>query len=228
MKKVILLLLFVFITSYYITAFAQVTIGSDKVPEKAALLDIKTKDGGAGEISTEGGGILFPRVLIPDSTKLTTLNLFGLSDAEVENSTQHLRHRGLTVYNIGNTKVRPGIYTWDGQRWRNSAYRKELNFFYMPSIEIPLTNIQPINLHQAYIDQFGNPKSKSQSAPNTIPRYENQELYYYVTGVSKDTNNSDIIYNIQISDTGIMTYQASTDLPADLCCGYVNIVFVVK
>jgi len=226
MKKVILLS--VFCTLFLTTTFAQVTIGSEIAPEKVALLDIKTKNGGAGLISSEGGGILFPRVDIVDSLKLTKLNVFNDAITGIDTETEGLKHRGLTVYNIGSGQVRPGIYTWDGQRWRNSAYRKELNFFYMPSIEIPLTNIQPIDLHAEYVKQFSKPFAKSVNAPASLAYYQPKELYYYVIGVGSDNTNPDIFDTITISEEGKMTYTVKSNLPDDVCCSYINIVFVVK
>lgn len=226
MKKVILSAVFF---AYFLTAaFAQVTIGSGLPPEKAALVDIKTKDGGAGLVSSEGGGVLFPRVDIVDSLKLTVLNIFGSGVTNVDTEAEGLRHRGLTVYNIGTGQVRPGIYVWDGQRWRNSAYRRELNFFYMPSIEIPLTDPETIDLYNEYYKQFSTPVAASDGAPSFIPYYGRKDLYYYVTAAGKDSNDNDIFTSFAITDEGKLTYTVNSSLPSDVCCSYINIVFVVK
>lgn len=114
--------------------------------------------------------------------------------------------------------------------------------FYPPSIEIDVTTItQPgapdetINLYQQYVNQYdlninttsinGNivnyQTAKSTSAPNNIPLYNANELYYYVTFADNR------VFNITgLSDTGILSYRI-VGQPTDFNT-LINVVFVVK
>ena len=204
---------------FAITVSAQVTIGSDVVPEKAALLDIKTRTGGAGDTSSDGGGLLMPRVSISDISNLGIFtDVTGLDDAN-----EKLKHKGLTVYNIGTINVEAGIYVWDGAKWQKAGLKREVNLFYMPSIQIDLSqNPQPIYLHARYIQQFQNPKASSTGT--AIPYYVNaSDLDYYITDY--DTN---IFATVTVDATGKMEYTLQNPLPADVCCSFINIVFVIK
>lgn len=222
MKKIVLLMVIGMIIISCTKGNAQVTIGSEVAPEKAALLDLKTKDGGAGLISSEAGGVLLPRVEISDTTKLDvfTNNALGVNTDE-----QKLRHKGLTVYNIGTANVDAGIYVWNGKRWEKTSYNRKVNFFYMPSIVIDTrtTGAQtPINLYQKYVDQFMTPKVRSNGAPAQIPFYASpQDLYYYVTDYDES-----VFENISISNTGMMSY--SVKAAATAGSSFINIVFVIK
>ncbi|HCO67212.1 MAG TPA: hypothetical protein DIT04_05575 [Dysgonomonas sp.] len=209
--------------------YAQVTIGSDLEPAKAALLEIKTKDGGdQGDVSSTGGGILFPRVEIED---LSRLNVFsGIADSEINSEEQQKRHKGLTVYNVGSNKqdgsinVEAGIYTWDGGKWQKAGIQKEVGFFYMPSIEIDLSTPPPaqgIDLYEKYEQQFTHPKAASTTDP--IPVFGRSDLHYYITDYDED-----IFDTVNVSADGKMTYTLQASLPAEVCCSFINIVFVVK
>lgn len=215
-KRLSLITLLVFVVT---AASAQVTIGSNVTPEKAALLDMKTRSGGAGDTSSDGGGLLMPRVSITD---LSILGIFsditGLDDAA-----EKLKHRGLTVYNIGTTDVEAGIYVWDGTKWQKAGLKKEIRFFYMPSIKIDLSQTpQPINLHDRYVQQFQQPKASSTGTG--IPYYLNaSDLDYYITDYDED-----IFASVTVDATGKMEYTLENPLPADVCCSFINIVFVVK
>ena len=217
-KRLSLLAFFVLLV---IKASAQVTIGSDVAPEKAALLDIKTEDGGAGEVSSKGGGLLLPRVEIAN---ISTLGIF--SDVTgIDSPEEKLKHKGLTVYNIGMANVEAGIYTWDGSKWRKAGSRKEVNFFYMPSIKIDLSVAPaPIDLYMKYRNQFLAPKVVSTGAPAIIPYYTSPaDLYYYVTDYDED-----VFASITISETGVMTYTLQSVLPPDANASFINIVFVIR
>lgn len=215
-KRIIISALFLLIV---VGVSAQVTIGSDVVPEKAALLDLKTRTGGAGDTSSDGGGLLMPRVSISD---LSVLGIFsdisGLNDDE-----EKIKHKGLTVYNIGTVNVEAGIYVWDGAKWQKAGLKKEINFFYMPSIQIDLSqNPQPINLHTRYVNQFRQPKASSTGTG--IPYYVNaSDLDYYITDYDET-----IFASVTVDATGEMVYTLQNPLPADVCCSFINIVFVVK
>lgn len=224
--------LFTVIFFFAVTAFAQVTIGSGEIPEKAALLDIKTKKYAENTepVSSDRGGLLLPRVKISDIKDLGVFSeVTGLND-----SAEKLKHTGLTVYNIGTTDnngkvlVEEGIYVWDGEKWMKAGISKPNKFFYMPSIEIPITTPISINLYNEYVSQFTSPKAASTGAPASIPCYKSNELYYYITNAGKDSDGNEIFTSFNITVDGELTYTVNSNLPDDVCCSYINIVFVVK
>jgi hypothetical protein len=100
---------------------AQVTIGSEIAPRKAALLDLKEKSSVIGDTtSATHGGLILPRVAL---VSLTTLQPFILTtDDEWNYNNAALHHVGLTVYNTTrNTELTPGLYYWDGYKWVKPA-----------------------------------------------------------------------------------------------------------
>ncbi len=60
---------------------AQVTIGSDQAPVRAALLDLKDKNANAQNITSESGGLVLPRVKL---TNRETLDPFIISSSDTE------------------------------------------------------------------------------------------------------------------------------------------------
>jgi hypothetical protein len=105
---------------------AQVTIGMDAPPVKAALLDLKTQEAitpsSANDntnVTSNKGGLLLPRVKLKD--KHTLEPFIPVSDPDWTNSSATKIkevHAGLTVYNLtSNVDFVPGMYTWDGQKW---------------------------------------------------------------------------------------------------------------
>lgn len=210
---------------------AQVTIGTDNPPEKAALLDVKTKSGGAnGDTTSEGGGILLPRIKI---TNIESLNQFsGITGLDTDE--QKERHKGLMVYNIEENlaqNIEKGIYVWNGKFWEKAAFRNRVNFFYMPSIPIIATTLgtKTVNLYDQYFSQFRNPKVVSSNAPASIPVFvSRRDLYYYITdydtSVFEADDGSGTIFSI--NEDGLLTYTVKA-LPTD-GTSYINIVFVVK
>jgi len=205
---------------------AQVTIGSDLPPEKAAILDVKTMIGGEGGVSSQAGGILLPRIEIDTVTNLSVFP--GLSG--IDNDEQKKKHKGLVVYNINTDheqNVEEGIYVWSGVRWEKSTFRERINFFYMPSIMIPTNTAgtqTPIDLYAKYKEQFGTPLVKSTGAPAAIPFYLNRsELYYYITDFDKTVFDE---ANISINADGILNYKVLNESVDG--SSYINIVFVVK
>ncbi|MBD0779041.1 hypothetical protein HPE56_14665, partial [Maribacter sp. ANRC-HE7] len=104
---------------------------------------------------------------------------------------------------------------------------KAARIFYPPSIAVDASSVvsgATIDLYQQYLDQYGMtlPSSaKSTSAPAAIPTYTRAELYYYVTYYDPT-----VFSNVNISDTGVMTYNVDAP-PADYN-SLINVVFVVK
>lgn len=124
MKKLILLLSFTFV--FIFTMQAQVTVGLDKKPVDAALLEVKSQEANnpvsvtdISNITSSTGGLGLPRVWLES---LTTLQPFiALTDPQWVNAgTTKIKemHAGLLVYNLNTTApFTLGIYVWDGSKW---------------------------------------------------------------------------------------------------------------
>jgi len=206
---------------------AQVTIGSNAPPEKAALLDIKSigasAEGGA-TTDKNGGGLLFSRVVLTD---MNSLKPFFTTDEE-DYDNQKKKHIGLVVYNVQdetNESFEEGLYVWNGIQWTKIIGKARDVFFYMPSVPISTSQLglidDPVELFDIYQQQFLSPKGKSTNAPPSIPAYEEAtDLYYYVTSYDED-----VFEDIEITEEGSMTY--SVKKAADPW-SFINIVFVVK
>lgn len=104
---------------------AQVTIGADAIPEKAALLDVKDQvPATPGDATSTTGGILFPRVYLQKHNAL--LPFFTPADTTSVDykNVQKPAHTGLFVYNlfddsddVNGQGFEPGPYYWDGEKW---------------------------------------------------------------------------------------------------------------
>lgn len=224
MKSKFLLFIVVIVMFSINNVRAQVTVGMNEEPEKAALLDLKTQDGGdTGEATTDKGGILLPRVALAGLEDLSVFTDINSGDADYD--IQKLRHRGLTVYNLtDDDDFDPGVYIWDGKQWRMPDYfNTRVNFFYMPSFAIKTTTkgIVEYDLYDIYMKQFEAPAMSSDGAPTKIPFYVTPtDLYYYVT------DYDETVFDITgITEEGVMTIDITGDA-TDL--SYINIVFVVK
>lgn len=115
--KLFIIMVLIMVTG---NAIAQVTIGADIPPEKAALLDLKTKaavDDGGATTDKDGGGLLLPRVELRNVNELAPfINKGDYTDDEYEKLKK--RHTGLVVYNIAeDSGFIPGTYLWDGNSW---------------------------------------------------------------------------------------------------------------
>ncbi|WP_051697877.1 hypothetical protein [Prevotella sp. 10(H)] len=223
-KKAILLLVLLIVVS---GLKGQVTIGSGEIPEKAALLDIKSKDGGEGLVSSDIGGVLLPRVILNDINELDIFTEIKKTDTDY--ATQKKRHKGLAVYNIetnATKNIEEGIYIWNGAKWIKLEVKRHVDFFYMPSMRLDTSaegTYGPIDLYAEYQRQFGGPKAWSTGAPNKIPLVPRRDMYYYVTGFDDDVFDET---QISIDVNGNLTYRvknASVDGSS-----YINIVFVLK
>jgi len=99
------------------TLYAQVTIGSDVAPSKAALLEVKTKAADGNNVTSDKGGILLPRV---ELQRLNSLLPF-IADADL--TVEDQKHAGLMVYNITAVpaeNIVRGFYVWDGSQWTSA------------------------------------------------------------------------------------------------------------
>ena len=127
------------------TAVAQVTIGLEDVPEKAALLDIKTHAPNLNNATTEEGGLLLPRVELTDSYSLAPF----ISSATAD---EKRRHAGLIVYNLTHNpaaSLRAGIYQWDGEAWERMVTE-------LPPVTSDITYLQT-NLATRLVTGSANP-----------------------------------------------------------------------
>ncbi len=206
-------------------ASAQVTIGSDKDPEKAALLELKsfnaTNPGGA-TTDEQGGGLLFSRVALEEKSSLKP---FIPSGGSVEEKSQHT---GLVVYNVQDIpaqSLKEGLYMWNGSQWVQITGKVgREKFFYMPALPINTSTLgtqPPVDLHSIYKEQFISPKAKSAGAPSQIPVFENAtDLYYYVTSYDET-----VFSNFTITADGKMTYEVINNANS---WSFVNVVFVIK
>jgi uncharacterized protein (TIGR02145 family) len=108
---------------------AQVTIGLDKEPARAALLEIKTKQPpetthsitDSVNVTSEEGGLLLPRVKLVSTTTLEPFISTGDNDWITDKNSLKAKHAVLMVYNLTNDEpLYPAVYTWDGQKWTTS------------------------------------------------------------------------------------------------------------
>ncbi|CAM1368344.1 exported hypothetical protein [Tenacibaculum litoreum] len=116
------------------------------------------------------------------------------------------------------------IYIYNDGAWEQIAPTKASRIFYPPSIAIDASTTgsgRTINLYTQYTAQFNSPAIGSTSAPATIPTYNADELYYYVT----DYDTSILTIN-SIDDNGLMTYSVDNVPTNDNTI--INVVFVVK
>ncbi|CAM1341502.1 hypothetical protein [Tenacibaculum aestuarii] len=116
-------------------------------------------------------------------------------------------------------------YVFDGTEWNMIAPTKAVRVFYPPSIVVPASTTgaqAPIDLYDMYSSQFTSPIASS-DATATIPIYQRNELYYFVT--EADATVFDLS-SITISSTGVLNYSVS-NIPTD-DNAIINVVFVVK
>lgn len=102
---------------------------------------------------------------------------------------------------------------------------KAARVFYPPSITIDASTNGTFtkNLYTEYTTQFASPVVSSTGAPNTIPTYGANDLYYYVTYADPTVFNTG---TMSISASGVLTYTIIGQ-PVDLNT-LINVVFVVK
>ena len=178
-------------------ALLQAQVGINTViPNPSAALDI---------VSTSQG-ILIPRMTTAQRTAITT-------PAE-----------GLLVYDTTLKCISQNAGTSVSPAWVClSAKDAQNSFFYMPTIAVDASAVvtgKTIDLYDEYKKQFTAPK-KNPSAPVNIPYFANAtDLHYYITGY--DTN---VLDNVSISNSGIMTYDIKTESDYD---SFMTVVFVVK
>ncbi len=118
---------------------AQVTVGSDLSPERAALLDLKSQVPDTDNATTDEGGLLLPRVKLVDRSTLEPF--IGTTDPDwINDATSQVKkkHTGLVVYNITNdatADLASGFYYWNGVLWIRMVTE-------LPTSQLNLRNLQ--------------------------------------------------------------------------------------
>jgi len=227
---------------------AQVTIGSGIPPAKAALLEIKTQQPDADNVTSNTGGLGLPRVQLVD--KYTLEPFIKKADPEWDTGTQEATkkgHAGLMVYNLRTNSstgqsFSEGIYVWDGAQWNFINESSGQRYFFIPSFNISLMGKNAgdagdtVDLYREYKKQFtangesGNVNQtfvSSNSALKRIPSpgydrlYEPEELDYVITYY-----DTDIMENVKVDATGKLSYKIKSIeiTPAS----FINVIFVIK
>ncbi len=213
------LALFIFLS---LNVSAQVTVGFDTAPAKAALLELKTQEPDGNNATSDKGGLLLSRV------ELKAINSLMPFIPDTELAAEGAKHIGLTVYNITpvpDENIVEGTYTWNGAKWINALSE---TFFYLPSFDLDISSIgnKQIDLYtDVFKKQFtevGNAEYvSSNSSLETVTSILDANKYdYIVTGYT-----SDVIKVNSISATGIMSYEVKTINGAG---AYINIVLRVR
>ncbi|NDV97392.1 hypothetical protein D0T84_21190 [Dysgonomonas sp. 521] len=111
--KHIFILIFMFLA--FVSAQAQVTIGTDESPDPGMLLQLKTILNITDDSPNAKQGLLLSRVTLNSltissgSNMATTINGTSASDDWDKD-----KHVGLVVYHIkGSTSIETGIYVWN-------------------------------------------------------------------------------------------------------------------
>lgn len=126
-------LLFISLNLISIPTYAQVTIGSNLEPEKAAILDLKEKEDKDGGPTAEKGGLILPRVNLEKKKQLYPfIREKGYSASNYDDASydpnvadpdyakEKPAHKGLVVYNLkedDDEELCLGFNQWDGEQW---------------------------------------------------------------------------------------------------------------
>lgn len=113
-KKIFIMSVFIMMLLFPYLAKAQVTIGSNQLPNPGALLDLKEN---SSIDANSRRGILLPRVNLKEIDNLYPMFTQGdplYTDAEKD------LHTGLMVYNLTDDPANglcPGPYVWEDSKW---------------------------------------------------------------------------------------------------------------
>ena len=103
---------------------AQVTIGSDKEPNRGVILDLKEKTptDPKTDNSNSNKGMGLPRVNLTSPTDLFPMfeadgiGTYKIGSTSYSKEDEDRKHVGLLVYNTGDV-LEKGMYAWSGTRW---------------------------------------------------------------------------------------------------------------
>lgn len=200
MNKILIIIFCLLLTT--LSAFAQIGVNTD-APDASSVLDISAY--------SKDKGFLIPQ--------MTTAQKTAISSPAPGLIVYDTNYKCISQYK--DTPSNPGAYEWTCITIFNR------HFFYMPSINIStanatgslLTGTQTIDLYSVYNTGFSAPPIKSTSAPGSIPFFNREQLYYYVT-------YSDPCITITgINDSGILSYTVNSLPNYD---AFVNIVFMLR
>ena len=183
-------------------ASAQIAVNSDS-PDASAALDVQAVNNNRG-------------LLIPQMTTAQKLAITNPAPGLLVYDTDYN-----CISQYKDTPSNPGVFGWTCQTLFNR------HFLYMPTINIPtsdgtgslLTGTRSIDLYNVYKTGFENPFVKSVGAPASIPYFNRDQLYYYVTYCDP------CITVTGISDSGNLSYTVNALPNYD---AFVNIVFLVR
>lgn len=207
LKNLVILVAFVMLAQI---SNAQVTMGSDLLPNKDAILDLQQD----GETKA---GLLLPRVALQESS----------SAAPMSAHTQ-----GMAIYNTAKVKdVSPGYYYNNGTKWLK-LFVDEDSFFYMPTTTLPTDENDltfangkfTVDLHDIYQEQFSLSSATVVVSDNTakLPVYGSNALYYFITYF-----DNTVFDEVKVSTSGILTYKIKAGFTySDKT--FMNIIFKVK
>lgn len=181
---------------------AQIAVNSDS-PDASAALDIQAVNNNRG-------------LLIPQMTTAQKLAITNPAPGLLVYDTDYN-----CISQYKDTPSNPGVFGWTCQTLFNR------HFLYMPTINIPtsdgtgslLTGTRSIDLYNVYKTGFDSPSVKSAGAPASIPYFNRDQLYYYVTYCDP------CITVTGISDSGNLSYTVNALPNYD---AFVNIVFLVR
>ena len=196
-KKILLLMIAIGCLS---SIYAQVGINI-AVPDPSAALDIVSTD----------KGMLIPR--------MTTVQRTAINNPAT----------GLLVYDTNLKEIYQNAGTPPAPIWVALGHQSpNVKFFYMPSVTIDVSATgtgKTKDLYAEYKNQFSGSVAsqfaKNPTAPATIPYFPvSSDLDYYITYY-----DSDVLENISISNSGVMTYDIRA---TSRYKSFMNVVFVVK
>lgn len=181
---------------------AQIAVNSDS-PDASAALDVQAVNNNRG-------------LLIPQMTTAQKLAITNPAPGLLVYDTDYN-----CISQYKDTPSNPGVFGWTCQTLFNR------HFLYMPTINIPtsdgtgslLTGTRSIDLYNVYKTGFDSPSVKSAGAPASIPYFNRDQLYYYVTYCDP------CITVTGISDSGNLSYTVNALPNYD---AFVNIVFLVR
>jgi len=127
---------------------------------------------------------------------------------------------GAVIYNTQDSCLQ----AYNGAEWYCVSASRRNNWFYAPSVSIDASTTSDdntLNLYAEYEDQFGTPMYSSNSAPSSIPIYQVDELYYYITYYDNTVMTVD-----SLNDSGVLFYDIVSVPDNDYT--QINVVFVIK
>ena len=181
---------------------AQIAVNTD-TPDTSAALDITAYN--------NYRGLLIPR--------MTTAQKLAIASPAPGLLVYDTDYNCISQYK--DTPSNPGVFGWTCQTLFNR------HFFYMPSVNIPtsdgsgnlLAGIRSVDLYDIYKSRFDAPAIKSTGAPVSIPYFNKEQLYFYITYCDP------CITVTGISDAGVLSYTVNSLPDYD---AFMNIVFLVR